>query len=58
MADYFTNLSKPERIEKAVCACAENNRLTVRKAVKIYNVTLFTITRRLKKNIKSTRVSY
>jgi hypothetical protein len=44
MADYFANLSKPECIEKAVCACAEDDRLTARKAVKIYNVTPSIIT--------------
>jgi hypothetical protein len=44
MADHFVNLSKPERIKKAVRACAKNNRLTVRKAVQIYYVTSSTIT--------------
>jgi hypothetical protein len=44
MADYFANLSKPERIEKAVYACTKYNRLIVRKAVKIYNVIPSTIT--------------
>jgi hypothetical protein len=46
MADMFANLSKAERIEKAVQACAEDDRLTIRKAAKIYNVAHTTISRR------------
>jgi DeoR/GlpR family transcriptional regulator of sugar metabolism len=53
MADIFGNLSKVERIEKAVQACAEDDQLTIRKAAKIYNVSHTTISRRLTKNTQS-----
>jgi hypothetical protein len=38
MADAFTNLSKAERIEKAVKACVKDDGLTIQKAAKIYKV--------------------
>ena len=44
MADAFANLKKSERIEKAVCACQEDSKLTTRKAAKIYNIAVSTIT--------------
>jgi predicted HTH transcriptional regulator len=48
MADVFANLTKEQCIEKAVKACAEDHRLTARKAGKIYQIVHTTITRRLK----------
>jgi helix-turn-helix, Psq domain/Tc5 transposase DNA-binding domain len=58
MADIFGNLSKVERIEKAVQACAEDDQLTIRKAAKIYNVSHTTISRRLTKNTQSWSVAH
>ncbi len=56
MADVFANLSKAERIEKAVAACAqEENKLSAYKASKIYNIASSTITRRLKEQTKPKR---
>lgn len=53
MADAFANLSKRERIEKAVAACAqESNKLSAFKAGKVFNVAPSTITRRLNKQTK------
>jgi helix-turn-helix, Psq domain len=56
MADAFANLPKVERIEKAVCACQQDSRLTARKAGKIYNGVHSTISRRLKEPHKSRAV--
>jgi helix-turn-helix, Psq domain len=47
MADAFADLTKTERVEKAVRACQQDLRLTARKAAKIYNFTHSTIQRRL-----------
>jgi helix-turn-helix, Psq domain len=58
MADAFANLSKSERIEKAVEDCARNIRLTARKAGKIYRVAHTTITRRINKLTQSRPASY
>ncbi len=53
MADAFANLSKQERIEKAVAACAqENNKLSTFKTGKIFNIAPSTISRRLNKQTK------
>jgi helix-turn-helix, Psq domain len=58
MADAFADLPKPERIEKAVAACALDPRLSARKAAKIYRVAHTTITRRLKQLTKSKKLSH
>jgi helix-turn-helix, Psq domain/Tc5 transposase DNA-binding domain len=58
MADFFANLSKVERIEKAVKACAEDDQLTIRKAAKIYNISHTTISRRLQKTTQSWSVAH
>jgi helix-turn-helix, Psq domain len=58
MADIFANLSKVERIEKAVQACAEDDQLTIRRASKIYNVAHTTISRRLAKTTQSWSVAH
>jgi Fic family protein len=58
MVDNFANLSKAERIEKAVEECGRNIRLTARKASKIYGVAYTTITRRLSKLTQSNIASY
>jgi D-alanyl-D-alanine carboxypeptidase len=52
MADVFANLSKEERIEKAIAACTQETRLSARKAGKIYNIAPSTITRRLNEQTK------
>jgi predicted HTH transcriptional regulator len=57
MVDAFANLSKPERIEKAVKECSQDPKLTARKAAKIYGIAPFTITRRLHKLTKPKKVS-
>jgi hypothetical protein len=38
MADVFANLSKQERIKKAVAACIQDSKLSANKAAKIYNI--------------------
>ncbi len=54
MADAFINLSKQERIEKAVAACAqETNKLSAFKAGKIFNVAPSMIIQRLKEQTKN-----
>jgi DDE superfamily endonuclease/helix-turn-helix, Psq domain/Tc5 transposase DNA-binding domain len=58
MADAFADLSKAERIEKAVKACIENRKMTARKAEKIYNVSHTTILRRIKGESKAKRRSH
>jgi hypothetical protein len=58
MADVFTNLSKVERIEKAVKACAEDDRLTIWKAAKIYKVAHTMISRRLQKTTQAYNVAH
>jgi Fic family protein len=58
MADQFANLSKVERIEKAVEECGRNIRLTARKASKIYGVAYTTITRRINKLTQLNTASY
>jgi helix-turn-helix, Psq domain len=58
MADIFAHLSKAERIEKAVKACAEDDELTIRKAAKIYKVAHTTITQRLQKTTQANNVAY
>jgi transposase len=45
MADAYANLTKVERVEKAVCACEEDKGLSARKAAKIFNIAHSTITR-------------
>ena len=57
MADAFANLSKQERIEKAVCACQRDTKMTARRAAKIYNCAPSTISRRLQGVTKSKRLS-
>ena len=52
MAEIFANLSKPERIEKAVAACTQDSELSATKAAKIYNIAPSTIIRRLNKQTK------
>jgi helix-turn-helix, Psq domain len=47
MAETFANLSKQERIEKAVAGCIQDSKLSATKAAKIYNIAPSTITRRL-----------
>lgn len=56
MADEFANLSKQERIEKAVAACIQDGKLSANKAAKIYNVAPSTITRRLNEQTKSKKL--
>jgi Tc5 transposase DNA-binding domain/helix-turn-helix, Psq domain len=51
-------LSKAERTEKAVKACAEDDELTIRKAPKIYKVAHTTITRHLQKTTQANNVAY
>jgi helix-turn-helix, Psq domain/Tc5 transposase DNA-binding domain len=58
MADMFANLSKAERIEKAVKACAEDDELTIRKAAKIYKVAHTTIARRRQKTTQAYGVAH
>jgi DNA-directed RNA polymerase specialized sigma subunit len=58
MADVFSNLSKVERIEKAVKACAKDDQLTFKKAAKIYKVAHTTISRRLKKATQAYDVAH
>jgi DeoR/GlpR family transcriptional regulator of sugar metabolism len=58
MADIFANLSKAERIEKAVKVCAEDDELTIRKAAKIYKVAYTTIARHLQKTTQAYGVAY
>jgi helix-turn-helix, Psq domain len=58
MADLFANLSRAERIEKAVKACAEDDRLIIRHAAKIYNVAHTMITRRLQKSTQVYNVAH
>ncbi len=48
MVDAFANLTREERIEKAVHTYQHNSKTTVRKAAKIYNVAPSTIIRRFK----------
>jgi helix-turn-helix, Psq domain len=57
-ADMFANLSKAERIEKAVKACAQDDQLTVRKATKIYKVAYTMISRRLQKTSQAYDVAH
>lgn len=52
MAEIFANLSKQERIEKAVAACTQDSNLSANKAAKIYNIAPSTITRRINKQIR------
>ena len=47
MADKFADLTKEKRIEMATKACAEDSRLTIRKAAKIYQIAHTTISRRI-----------
>lgn len=47
MADPFANLTKAERIEKAVQACREHSRITARKAAKIFGISHTIISRRM-----------
>jgi Tc5 transposase DNA-binding domain/helix-turn-helix, Psq domain len=47
MAEEFANLSKQERVEKAVAECLRDSSLSARKAGQIYNIACTTITRRL-----------
>ncbi len=56
MADAFADLSKQERLEKAVHACQQDTKLTAQKAAKIYNLVPSTITRRLKGLMKSIKL--
>jgi hypothetical protein len=56
MADVFADLSKSERIEKAVEIYLKDNRLTARKALKIYKYTYIIILRRFKKILKSKKI--
>jgi helix-turn-helix, Psq domain len=58
MADIFANLSRAERIERAVKACAEDDQLAIRKAAKIYKVAHTTISRRLKKTTQAYTVAH
>jgi Tc5 transposase DNA-binding domain/helix-turn-helix, Psq domain len=46
MAEEFANLSKRERVEKAVAKCLRDSSLSARKAAQIYNIAHTTITRR------------
>jgi predicted HTH transcriptional regulator len=57
MADVFADLSKSERIEKAVEACSKDDRLTARKASKIYKCAHTTISRRLKEISKPKKIT-
>ena len=54
-ADAFANLTKQQRIEEAVKAYAEDDRLTARKTEKIMHTT---ITQHLKNIIKSRKAVY
>jgi hypothetical protein len=56
MADVFADLNKSERIEKAVEAYSKDNKLTARKASKIYKYTHIIISRRLKEISKSKKI--
>jgi helix-turn-helix, Psq domain len=56
MADSFANLTKAERIEKAVEACAKDRTLSARRASKIYQVAHTTITRRLAQAVMPEKV--
>jgi DeoR/GlpR family transcriptional regulator of sugar metabolism len=47
MADQFADLTKSERIEKALTALAKDRTLTAQRAAKIYGVWPSTLTRRL-----------
>ena len=58
MADAFANLSRAKRIEKAVKACAKDDRLTIRKAAKIYKVAYTTMSRRLQKTTQAYDVAH
>jgi helix-turn-helix, Psq domain len=58
LADIFANLSKAERIEKAVKACAQDDQLTGRKAAKIYKVAYTTISRRLQNTSQAYDVAH
>jgi helix-turn-helix, Psq domain len=58
MANIFANLSKAERIKKAVKACAKDDELTIRKAAKIYKVAYITIARRLQKTTQAYGVAH
>jgi F0F1-type ATP synthase epsilon subunit len=57
MADVFADLSKSERIEKTVEAYLKDNRLTARKASKIYKYAHTTISRRLKEISKPKKIT-
>lgn len=56
MADAFANLSKQERIEKAVTVCTQDPHLSANRAAKIYKVSSSTITQRLNHEIKPKRL--
>jgi hypothetical protein len=56
MADVFADLSKSERIKKAVEAYLKDDRLIARKVLKIYKYTYIIILRRLKKISKSKKI--
>jgi len=58
MAEIFANLSKLERIQRAVQACADDGQLTTRRAAKIYSVAHTTISRRLKKATQAYDVAH
>jgi DNA invertase Pin-like site-specific DNA recombinase len=47
MAEKFADLSKQERIEKAVAECLRDSSLSARKAAQIYKISHTTITRRI-----------
>jgi hypothetical protein len=53
MADISVNINKAERVKAAVRDYRQENRLTVRKAAKIYRIALLTVIRRLKQLISS-----
>jgi helix-turn-helix, Psq domain len=57
MADVFADLNKSERIEKAVEAYSKDDRLTARKASKIYKYAYTTIIRRLKEISKPKKIT-
>jgi helix-turn-helix, Psq domain len=57
MADAFANLTKAQRIEKAVAACAADSKLSARRASIIYNVAHTTISRRLTQAVMTKKAS-
>jgi hypothetical protein len=55
IADVFADLSKDERVKLTVREYSKENRLSARKAVKIYRITPSIITQRLNKQTDSRR---